>query len=75
MHVSRIARNMEEKMRQEGRLPPGQSLTDKFPVLHYGPIPSFDESTWDFRIWGEVEEPLKFTWAEFSKLPRKGDDL
>ena len=61
----------EEKMRQEGRLPPGQSLTDKFPVLHYGPIPSFDVSTWDFRIWGEVEEPLKFTWAEFSKLPRK----
>jgi len=58
-------------MRQEGRLPPGQSLTDKFPVLHYGPIPSFDKSSWDFRIWGEVEEPLKFTWAEFSKLPRK----
>ena len=64
-------KEQEEKMRQENRLPPGQSLTDKFPVLHYGPIPSFDESTWDFRIWGEVEEPLKFTWAEFSKLPRK----
>jgi len=61
----------EEKMRQEGRLPPGQSLTDKFPVLHYGPIPSFDASTWDFRIWGEVEEPLKLSWKEFSKLPRK----
>ncbi len=61
----------EEKMRQEGRLPPGQSLTDKFPVLHYGPIPSFDASTWDFRIWGEVEEPLKFSWKEFSRLPRK----
>jgi len=64
-------REQEEKMRQEGRLPPGQSLTDKFPVLHYGPIPSFDKSSWDFRIWGEVEEPLKFTCAEFSKLPRK----
>ena len=64
-------KEQEEKMRQEKRLPPGQSLTDKFPVLHYGPIPSFDESTWDFRIWGEVEEPLKFTWAEFSKLPRR----
>lgn len=64
-------KEQEEKMRQENRLPPGQSLTDKFPVLHYGPIPSFDESIWDFRIWGEVEEPLKFSWAEFSKLPRK----
>jgi DMSO/TMAO reductase YedYZ molybdopterin-dependent catalytic subunit len=64
-------KEQEEKMRQENRLPPGQSLTDKFPVLHYGPIPSFDESTWDFRIWGEVEEPLNITWAEFSKLPRR----
>jgi DMSO/TMAO reductase YedYZ molybdopterin-dependent catalytic subunit len=40
-------------------------------VLHYGPIPPFDESIWDFKIWGEVEEPLKLSWAEFSKLPRK----
>jgi DMSO/TMAO reductase YedYZ molybdopterin-dependent catalytic subunit len=64
-------REQEEKMRQEDRLPPGQSLTEKFPVLHYGPIPPFEESTWNFRIWGEVEEPLKLSWAEFSKLPRK----
>jgi DMSO/TMAO reductase YedYZ molybdopterin-dependent catalytic subunit len=64
-------REEEEKMRQEGRLPPGQSLTEKFPVLHYGPIPSFDETAWDFRMWGEVEEPLRFNWAEFSRLPRK----
>jgi len=64
-------KELEEKMRQEGRLPPGQSLTEKFPVLHYGPIPPFDESLWDFRIWGEVEKPLKLSWAEFSQLPRK----
>ena len=60
----------EEKMRKEGRLPPGQALTDRFPVLHYGPIPHFDEASWDFRIWGEVEKPLKFSWAEFNQLPR-----
>ena len=64
-------KELEDKMRQEGRLPPGQSLTEKFPVLHYGPIPPFDESLWDFRIWGEVEKPLKLSWAEFSQLPRK----
>ena len=64
-------KELEEKMRQEGRLPPGQSLTEKFPVLHYGPIPPFDESLWDFRIWGEVEKPLKLSWAEFLQLPRK----
>jgi DMSO/TMAO reductase YedYZ molybdopterin-dependent catalytic subunit len=63
-------RENEEKMKKEGRLPPGQSLTQKFPVLHYGPIPPFDPSTWDFRIWGEVEEEFGWTWDEFNKLPR-----
>jgi DMSO/TMAO reductase YedYZ molybdopterin-dependent catalytic subunit len=57
-------------MHSEGRLPPGQSLTRKFPVLHYGPVPGFDPATWDFRAWGEVEQPLTLTWAEFNQLPR-----
>jgi len=60
----------EEKVRKEGRLPPGQALTQKFPVLHYGPVPPFDPSTWDFRVWGEVEKPLKLSWDEFNQLPR-----
>lgn len=63
-------RELEEKMRREGRLPPGQALTLKFPVLHYGPIPPFNPATWDFRIWGEVEEPRRWTWEEFNQLPR-----
>jgi DMSO/TMAO reductase YedYZ molybdopterin-dependent catalytic subunit len=61
---------LEKKFRQEGRLPPGQVLTDKFPVLHYGPVPAFDPDTWDFKVWGEVEKPLRLTWAEFNQLPR-----
>ncbi len=60
----------EEEMRAAGRLPPGQSLTNRFPVLHYGPVPRFDPATWDFRAWGEVEQPLRLTWEEFSQLPR-----
>jgi DMSO/TMAO reductase YedYZ molybdopterin-dependent catalytic subunit len=60
----------EERMRREGRLPPGQALTDKFPVLHYGPIPAFDESSWDFRLWGSVEKETRLSWAEFGQLPR-----
>jgi DMSO/TMAO reductase YedYZ molybdopterin-dependent catalytic subunit len=64
-------RNQEEKVRSEGRLPPGQSLTQKFPVLHYGPVPEFDPLTWTFEVWGEVEKPLKFTWEEFMRLPRR----
>jgi len=59
----------EERIRSEGRLPPGQALTNKFPVLHYGPVPSFDPATWDFRVWGEVEEEKRWTWEEFNRLP------
>ncbi len=60
----------EEHLRSEGRLPPGQALTRKFPVLHYGPVPPFKPAAWDFRIWGEVEEEKRWTWEEFNRLPR-----
>lgn len=63
-------RNAEDKMKKEGRLPPGQSLTQKFPVLHYGPVPRFNASTWDLRAWGEVEEEVRWSWDEFNQLPR-----
>jgi DMSO/TMAO reductase YedYZ molybdopterin-dependent catalytic subunit len=63
-------RKEEERIRQEGRMPPGQSLTMKFPVLHYGPVPSIDLDSWDFRVWGEVEEEVRWTWEAFSELPR-----
>ena len=60
----------EERVSKEGRLPPGQSLTLKFPVLHYGPVPHFNPATWHFRVWGEVEEEVEWNWDEFNKLPR-----
>jgi DMSO/TMAO reductase YedYZ molybdopterin-dependent catalytic subunit len=60
----------EQEMRSEGRLPPGQSLTLKWPVLHYGSVPRFDPQQWDFRVSGLVEHPLRFTWTEFNHLPR-----
>lgn len=63
-------REEEERSRKEGRLPPGQALTQKFPVLHYGPVPLFDADTWDFRVWGEVEKPLQLNWEAFNRLPR-----
>jgi DMSO/TMAO reductase YedYZ molybdopterin-dependent catalytic subunit len=64
-------RDEEARVRREGRLPPGQSLTQKFPVLHYGPVPRFDPATWDFRVWGEVEQERRWTWDEFQALPRR----
>jgi len=64
-------REEESRVRKEGRLPPGQSLTQKFPVLHYGPVPRFNPATWDFRIWGEVEQERRWSWDEFLALPRR----
>lgn len=61
---------VERKMREEHRLPPGQSATLKWPVLHYGSVPRFDAARWDFRIYGLVELPVKLTWAEFNQLPK-----
>ncbi|MBN2149555.1 MAG: sulfite oxidase-like oxidoreductase [Anaerolineales bacterium] len=63
-------KEQEEQVHKQGRLPPGQSLTQKFPVLHYGPVPDFTPATWDFRIWGAVEEERRWNWAEFNQLPR-----
>ena len=57
----------EERARSEQRLPPGQALTSKFPVLHYGHVPSVDLAKWDFKIWGEVEKPLRLTWEEVNR--------
>jgi DMSO/TMAO reductase YedYZ molybdopterin-dependent catalytic subunit len=64
-------RQHEEAIKREGRLPPGQSLTEKFPVLHYGPVPLYNNlNTWDFRVYGLVEEEKRWNWEEFNKLPR-----
>lgn len=51
------------------RLPPGQKLVKGWPVLHYGPNPSFDPNSWDFRVWGEVSNPLTLQYSEFRALP------
>lgn len=63
-------RELERKMKQEGRLPPGQSLTLKWPVLYYGAVPTFDPQTWDLRFYGRVDSPLKLNWKEFNALPK-----
>ena len=57
-------------MDQLNRLPPGQFLSTDLPIKHVGPIPVFTPSTWDFRIWGAVEESLIWTWDQILTLPR-----
>jgi len=63
-------RAKEKQARVDGRLPPGQSLTIKWPVLHYGSVPQFDAEKWDFKISGLVEEPLRLNWRKFRELPQ-----
>src|SRR5262245_32539956 len=62
--------DIQESPRQEPRLPPGQILTEKWPVLHHGSVPRADLTTWDFRVFGLVERPARWTLAEFRSLPR-----
>jgi DMSO/TMAO reductase YedYZ molybdopterin-dependent catalytic subunit len=64
----------ESKVRDAGydpaRLPPGQYLTEKWPVLHAGSVPDTDLATWDFKVFGEVENPVALSWEEFDALPK-----
>jgi DMSO/TMAO reductase YedYZ molybdopterin-dependent catalytic subunit len=63
----------EDKVRQAGfdpaRLPPGQYLTEKWPILHAGDVPKTDLATWDLKIWGEVETPVTLSFAQLQALP------
>jgi DMSO/TMAO reductase YedYZ molybdopterin-dependent catalytic subunit len=52
------------------RIPPGQTLTAKWPVLTYGVTPRVDRSRWTFRCFGLVEQEVTWTWAEVLALPR-----
>src|SRR5581483_4457330 len=63
----------EAKVREAGydpaRLPPGQYLTEKWPVLHAGEVPDVDVRTWTLELSGAVEQPLSLTYEELLALP------
>jgi DMSO/TMAO reductase YedYZ molybdopterin-dependent catalytic subunit len=64
-------RDKEAQAASQNRLPPGQSLTERFPVLHYGPTVQYkDLNDWSLRVFGLVEEEKVWNWAEFNQLPR-----
>src|SRR5207247_642103 len=67
---SRAERKVEEAGYDPARLPPGQYLTEKWPVLHAGSVPDVDLATWTFRVFGEVENELELSWEQFGELPR-----
>jgi DMSO/TMAO reductase YedYZ molybdopterin-dependent catalytic subunit len=51
------------------RVPPGQVVATRWPVLHQGDVPRFDPATWDFRVWGLVDAETTWTWAQWQRLP------
>jgi DMSO/TMAO reductase YedYZ molybdopterin-dependent catalytic subunit len=62
----KLFRNYPEEIAQ--RIPPGQRLVKGWPVLHYGPIPKFDEANWDFKVFGLVENPITLSYSELKAL-------
>ncbi|MGH2825864.1 MAG: sulfite oxidase-like oxidoreductase [Actinomycetota bacterium] len=53
----------------EVRVPPGQRVVRGWPVLHEGPIPRFNETTWNLVVEGACERPLDLSYAGLKELP------
>ncbi len=74
MPFNLFRRQLNERERAVAdRLPPGQYLTEKWPVLHYGGVPKVDLATWDFTIDGliKVDQPVRLTRDQLLALPRR----
>ena len=67
--VERLKRVTRRPDTMDQRVPAGQFVTDKFPVLHYGPVPKVDLANWNFRVFGLVEKPVTLDWPGFRGLP------
>jgi DMSO/TMAO reductase YedYZ molybdopterin-dependent catalytic subunit len=52
------------------QLPPGQFETEKWPILHDGDVYQFDESTWEFRLFGDVKEEVSLSYQQVMELPK-----
>jgi DMSO/TMAO reductase YedYZ molybdopterin-dependent catalytic subunit len=68
--MSELKRIISPDTLRTDRLPPGQRLTEKWPVLHYGRAPSIDSKSWKFSITGLVDKERTLTYDEFTTLPR-----
>jgi DMSO/TMAO reductase YedYZ molybdopterin-dependent catalytic subunit len=66
-----VTARLDVRTEDARRLPPGQIVTRKWPVLHYGMVPGFDAAAWRLRISGQVDRPLELTWAELQAMPRQ----
>jgi DMSO/TMAO reductase YedYZ molybdopterin-dependent catalytic subunit len=71
---SKAERKVVEAGYDPARLPPGQYLTEKWPVLHAGSVPRYDDlSTWSLRIFGDVANKVELDWSGLNELPRSSN--
>ncbi len=72
-HVHRLkqVRFFDRFTRDRERIPPGQFVTRKFPVLTYGEAPEIAPEAWRLEVFGAVEQPLVLDWPGLLALPRK----
>ena len=66
--LGRITRINQNRMRADA--PPGQFVTEKFPVLTFGPTPRISTAAWEFKIFGLVENEVRLDWRQFNDLPQ-----
>ena len=66
--LGRITRLNPDRVRPDA--PPGQFVTDKFPVLTFGPTPRIDLDAWQFKVFGLVDEEITLDWRQFNDLPQ-----
>ena len=67
--LSRAFRGRRRSDADPARIPPGQYVTDDFPVLSAGPTPHRPLETWSFAIQGSIDEPVSWTWEQLQALP------
>ena len=69
--LKKLGRLTEIKDDQDDReVPAGQFVTEKFPVLTFGPTPKIDLATWEFNITGLVDQDVTLDWEDFNSLPQ-----
>ncbi len=59
-----------QRKRRQDRTPPGQSLTQKWPILHYGPHINQTQQAFQLKITGLVKKTITLNWTQFDQLPK-----
>ena len=80
MDLTKLFTKKEETEAQGGedaehpRLPPGQYLTKKWPVLSYESTPKFNPEKWQFKVTGLVEEPFTLQLGRIARAATRDTD-